>query len=105
LHNGGLHSIQLSTLFLIISRLQVILLPSLSVSRHRYYIQYASLLAFFTSYVVIFVIVFQRGYWPPKIDDSGEFLFVGKCLSQNFFCIFYQFLKLILQLVWRSPAG
>lgn len=73
LNLAAVESIQLSTLFLILNRIQAILLPSLAVTRWRHYCQYTSIATFSLSFVVIFVISFRRGYAPKQMDETGKF--------------------------------
>jgi hypothetical protein len=76
LNVAGLHSIQISTLFLILSRIQAILFPSVNLGQYRYWCQNASLLTFYANYIVVFAIGFHRGYWPNHVvDETSEFLF------------------------------
>jgi hypothetical protein len=92
---AAMYSIQLSTLFLIINRIQAILFPSLTLTRYRYWCQYASVITFSISFIYIFVVTFRRAYWPSKILDTGEFF------SRKFFCLcdFYSGLSDLL-LFW-----
>lgn len=70
---AAVESIQLSTSFLILNRIQAIVLPSLNVTTYRHYLQYTSLGVFSFSFIVIFIICFQRGYAPVSLNETGEF--------------------------------
>jgi hypothetical protein len=78
LNTSAVLSIQLSTLFLIVNRIQAIIFPSVAVTRYRYWCQYASLLIFSTNFFGIFALVFRRAYSPKQADGTGEFFGFNK---------------------------
>jgi hypothetical protein len=71
LNLAGNESIQISTTFLILNRIQAILIPSLNVTKHRHYLQYISMLVFSLSFIVVFIICFQRAYSPKTVGGVG----------------------------------
>jgi hypothetical protein len=73
---AAVESIQLSTSFLILSRIQVIMIPSITMSKYRHAIQYTSVCVFALSFCVVFVVTFKRAYSPKTESGTGLLLFV-----------------------------
>jgi hypothetical protein len=56
-------------------------------TRYRHWCQYLSVFAFSLNFIIVFALIVKRAYWPEKVADSGEFLFVFQLVWKILLCI------------------